>query len=125
MFCLHQPNLQNHPNSLERRVQLPNTEEGRSLQFQAIFSACMVGAGTYGAVGFAYGPSAAGGEGSASEEEGSSDFDDSDEEETAQLDDKAVDNLAANLGIEDYSSLLHRVEKQEADLARGDVKRAK
>ena len=85
----------------------------------------MVGAGTYGAVGFAYGPSAASGEASESEGEGSSDSDDSDEEETPQLDDEAIDNLAANLGIEDYSSLLRRVEKQEADLARGDVKRAK
>lgn len=53
--------------------------------------------------------------------------DDSSEEgsEDERLGEEDVDNLAANLGIDDFSSMLRRVEKQEAEFAAGNVKRAK
>lgn len=57
--------------------------------------------------------------------EASSSEDDTDEEDRPELDDEDVDNLAANMGIERYSVMLRRVEKQEAEFAAGNVKRAK
>lgn len=81
------------------------------------------GFGAYGAVGFAYDTSAvAGEEGSDSEEDSSDEGSDGEE---GELGEEEVDNLAANLGIDGFSSLLRRTEKQEADFAAGNVKRAK
>ena len=84
----------------------------------------LTGSGAYGAVGFAYGTAAVPEEASASEAD-SSDEDSEEEEERPHLDDEEVDNLAANMGIEGYSSMLRRVERQEAEFAAGNVKRAK
>ena len=82
------------------------------------------GTGAYGAVGFAYDTAIAAEDGSDSEAE-SSDEESDEEEERPRLDDEEVDNLAANMGIEGYSSMLRRVERQEAEFAAGNVKRAK
>ena len=84
----------------------------------------MTGTGAYGAVGYAYGT--APGEENASESEAdSSDEYSEEEEERPHLDDEDVDNLAANMGIEGYSSMLRRVERPEAEFAAGNVKKAK
>lgn len=83
---------------------------------------CLTGSGTYGAVGFAYDTSAPG---EASGSEASSSEEDSEDEDRPHLDDEETDNLAANMGIDGYSAILRRVEKQEAEFAAGNVKRAK
>ena len=84
----------------------------------------LTGTGAYGAVGFAYG-TAPGGEDASDSDAYSSDEESEEEEERPHLDDEEVDNLAANMGIEGYSSMLRRVERQEAEFAAGNVKRAK
>ena len=83
---------------------------------------CHAGTGAYGAVGFAYDVTAGPEEGSGSEASSSEEESD---DERPQLDDEDVDNLAANMGIDGYSAMLRRVEKQEAEFAAGNVKRAK
>lgn len=83
------------------------------------------GTGAYGAVGFAYDTAAVPGDDASDSEVDSSEEESDEEEERAHLDDEEVDNLAANMGIEDYSSMLRRVERQEAEFAAGNVKRAK
>lgn len=76
----------------------------------------------YGAVSFAYDtPIAQESDLSNSEDESS----DEDPDGGHELGEEEVDNLAANLGIEDFSSMLRQAEKQEADFAAGNVKRAK
>ena len=77
----------------------------------------------YGAVGFSYETGQA--EAEDGSESGGESSEESDLEDTPQLGDANLDNLAANMGIENYSSLLRRVEKQEAEFAAGNVKRAK
>lgn len=74
-------------------------------------------------MGFAY-DTPAGGE-DLSGSEASISGSESEEEDVPQLDDEDVDNLAANMGIEGYSAMLRRVERQEAEFAAGNVKRAK
>ena len=73
-------------------------------------------------MGFAYDTNDGANEAASESEEESSD---SDVEDAPQLGDAELDNLAANMGIEDYSSLLRRVEKQEAEFAAGNTKKAK
>ena len=81
------------------------------------------GTGSYGAVGFAYDVTPGGEDPSGS---GTSDSeDDWEEEEQPRLADEDVDNLAANMGIDGFSAMLRRVEKQESEFAAGNVKRAK
>ena len=75
-------------------------------------------------MGFAYDTTTAA-DGDASGSEGDSSEDDSDDERPRELGEEEVDNLAANLGIDSFSAMLRRAEKQEADFAAGNVKHAK
>ncbi|CAK0781024.1 hypothetical protein CVIRNUC_005260 [Coccomyxa viridis] len=77
------------------------------------------GSGQYGAVGFSYnGATAADSSGSDSENS------DEDLDEPAP-EDINVDSLAANLGIDAFSVLLRRAEREEAEMAEGIYKRRK
>ncbi|DBA79011.1 TPA: hypothetical protein ACH3X1_008876 [Trebouxia sp. C0004] len=88
------------------------------------------GQGEFSAVGFSYGASAdgpmqsrAGGPIEDLGEEASSESSGSDDEE--QDTDQTCDLLAANLGIDHFSVMLRRADKQEEDEALGQVKRPK
>ncbi|DBB12899.1 TPA: hypothetical protein ACH3X3_005657 [Trebouxia sp. C0006] len=88
------------------------------------------GQGEFSAVGFSYGASAdgpvqsrAGGPIEDLGEEASSESSDSDDEE--QGTDQTCDLLAANLGIDHFSVMLRRADRQEEDEALGQVKRPK
>lgn len=83
------------------------------------------GAGQYGAVGFSYGSAEAQ---SDSGSEGSEEDDDEDDESAGEEEDDAsadIDGLAANLGIDSFSVLLRRAEREEAEMAQGIFKKKK
>lgn len=78
------------------------------------------GSGQYGAVGFSYNGEVA------AEGSSGSDSEDSEEElEEAAPEDVDVDSLAANLGIDSFSVLLRRAEREETEMANGIFKRRK
>ena len=79
--------------------------------------------GSYGAVGFSYGGAEGSSSGSDSEAKASSSEDDRDDD--AKRQDTALDGLAANVGIENFSVMLRRAEQQEEDEALGRVPRKK
>ena len=80
--------------------------------------------GHYGAVGFTYGGAAPDpGSASGSDYESSSSEDDRDD--NAKRADNALDGLAANVGIDNFSVMLRRAEKQEEDEALGRAPRKK
>ena len=76
----------------------------------------VVGSGQYGAVGFSYNGEVA------AEDSASSEESDEDADEPAP-EDVDVDSLAANLGIDAFSVLLRRAEREEAEMAAGIFKR--
>ena len=85
----------------------------------------MAGYGEFGAVGFSYngGPGVSG---ARLEESSASESSDSeDEEAVGAAGSEAVDNLAALLGLEDFSLMLRRTEREEANTAAGNIKRPK
>ena len=81
----------------------------------------IAGFGQFGAVGFSYDVSADAAP--AGSDESSSD--DSDDEDLPKLGEEQIDGLAANLGIADFSFMLRRAERQEADFAAGNMKKPK
>ena len=70
----------------------------------------LAGSGQYGAVGFSYGGS---GQASISDASSDSGSDFSDEEDEDEAGNDAVDSLAANLGIDNFSSMQRRAERLE------------
>ena len=80
----------------------------------------IAGSGQYGAVGFSYNGEVAADDSASSEESD----EDADADEPAP-EDVDVDSLAANLGIDAFSVLLRRAEREEADMAAGIFKRRK
>lgn len=78
------------------------------------------GVGQYGAVGFSYG-----GAPEAGEESGSASGDSEEEEEDEESGGEGneqhadLDDLAANLGISTFSTLLRRAEREEEQIAQG------
>lgn len=82
------------------------------------------GAGQYGAVGFSYG--AGGGQSETESSEGDSSEEEDESDGGADEDEHAdVDGLAANLGIDSFSVLLRRAEREEAEAAQGIFKKRK
>ena len=82
--------------------------------------ACGTGLGQYGAVGFSYNGEVA------TEESSASDSEDSEEDpEEAAPEDVDIDSLAANLGIDSFSVLLRRAEREEAEMAQGIFRKRK
>ena len=71
-------------------------------------------------MGFSYNGEVAAGESSASDSE-----DSEEEPEEAAPEDVDVDSLAANLGIDSFSVLLRRAEREEAEMAQGIYKKRK
>ena len=81
------------------------------------------GPSQYGAVGFSYaGGDARSGSESDSGDSSSSDDDRNDDERSADL---AADGLAANVGVDNFSLMLHRAEQQEEDEMLGRAPRKK
>ena len=77
----------------------------------------LTGSGQYGAVGLSY-------NGAAAADSSGSDSGDSDEDlDEPAPEDINVDSLAANLGIDAFSVLLRRAEREEAEMADGIFKR--
>ena len=70
----------------------------------------LAGSGLYGAVGFSYGGS---GQASISDASSDSGSEFSDEEDEDEAGDDAIDSLAANLGIDNFSSMQRRAERLE------------
>ena len=79
------------------------------------------GSGQYGAVGFSYGGGAHAAASDASSDSGS-DFSDEDDEADG---DEVTDALAANLGIDNFSSMQRRAERLEEAERLGKVIRPK
>ena len=80
--------------------------------------------GQYGAVGFSYGGAAD--DNSSESESGYDDSSSEDErDDAAKQEDNALDGLAANVGLDNFSVMLRRAEKQEEDEALGRAPRKK
>lgn len=82
---------------------------------------CFAGTGQFGAVGFSYGGHDEGGSGSGSasgtESDSESEGDEGGEDDGEGIGD--ADGLAANLGIDSFSAVLRRAEREEAATALG------
>ena len=76
-------------------------------------------------MGFSYGAAAAGESGSESSDGGSSDEEDESDADEGEGEHADVNGLAANLGIDSFSVLLRRAEREEAEAAQGIFKKRK